>query len=212
MRTELSSPPPLKLSHCPSPPLHNSSFVRAGLPAYLSSASPQRVVLLVGRDGSVYVTHRRQGSRGRGGVAIRGQSPKLAPRFRVFLWPSKLRKNTHSAEKESGLELREREGEGKEKDGLSQMRFVCEVPSWQSSWLLPLDIMGPLIQGDALICCDYGHFTARSINRVIHHHHHLHHHQHHMMVWWCFPPLHSVKPKWPVLIYYWFIFNLFMSH
>lgn len=27
---ELSSPPPLKLSHCASPSVHNSSFVRAG--------------------------------------------------------------------------------------------------------------------------------------------------------------------------------------
>lgn len=30
LETELSSPPPLKLSHCAFPPLHNSPFVRTG--------------------------------------------------------------------------------------------------------------------------------------------------------------------------------------
>lgn len=131
-------------------------------------------------------------------------APSSHPRPESFPWPSQLLQTPTQQKRVAVSARRERAGKGREKDRLSQMRFVCEVPSWQSGWLLHLDIMGPLIHSAAVPLCDCGHSIARSINRVIHHHlpHHHHHHprQHHMMAWWCFPPLHSENPKQPMLM------------
>lgn len=198
---ELSSPPPLKPSHCASPPLHNSPFVRAGQQPtcrlLLCSTGP----LLVGATApSLWLTTTKPGQ-----GPIRGQSPELTPHFRVFALTFTTPLNTHSAERSWGLAQGERVGKGTEKDMLSRMRFVCKVPSWLSGWLLRLDTMGPLIQSLAVLFCDCGHFFffARSINRGIHHclhHHHYHPRQHHMMAWCCFAPLHSLVFQWMMLI------------
>lgn len=191
--TELSSPPPLKPSHCSSPPLHNSSFV--GARQQPTCRSPLCRALLVGGTApSVWLRPARAA----------GANQRSKPRAHASL--QSLSTDLHNSSKhplsrkELGLEQGERVDKAREKDRLSQMRFVCEVPSWQRSWLLRLDIMGPLIHSVAALLCDWGQFIARSINRVTHHH--LHHpHQHHMMAWCCFPPLCFADTKWLMLIY-----------
>lgn len=150
--------------------------------AYLSFASPQRWAPFGSGDGSVSVTKSR------------GQSEVKAPSSLLtsesLAWPSQLLQTPTQQKGVGGLAQGERAAKGKEKDMLSQMRFVWKVPSWQHGWLLHLDIMGPLIYSVPVLLCDCGHFIARSINRGIHHR--LHHHhpcQHHMIAWWCFPSL-----------------------
>lgn len=187
VETELSSPPPLKPSHCVSPPLHNSPFVSSLLVVCFSTTP------FGSGDGSVSVTKSR------------GQSEVKAPSSLLtsesLAWPSQLLQTPTQQKGVVGLAQGERAAKGKEKDMLSQMRFVWKVPSWQHGWLLHLDIMGPLIYSVPVLLCDCGHFIARSINRGIHHR--LHHHhpcQYHMIAWWCFPSLLSVIPKKTMVI------------
>lgn len=94
---ELSSPPPLKPSHCASPPLHNSPFVRAGQQPtchlLLHNAGPFRLVRWLHLCDSEQL--------GQPGP-IRGQSPQLPPHFRVFPLTFTTPPNTHSAEKRRG--------------------------------------------------------------------------------------------------------------
>lgn len=142
LRPELSSPPPLKPSHCASPPLHSSSFVRAGAAAYLSSASPRRSALLLGETAPI-LSQSSSGSEGGrkavervGGVTSRPQGSRVFPPdlHNFSLCPRRRKRSEVSTA-----------GAGVVRGGL----FVTCSP--QNGWLLRLDIMRALISVAALL-------------------------------------------------------------
>lgn len=111
----------------------------SGGPCSASASPQQRGALSVGETAPSPWLRAAEVSQG----PIRGQSPPSSLlTSESFPWPSQLLQTPTQQEKS-------RVGKAKEKDVLSQMRFVCKVPSWQIGWLLHLDIMGPLIHSIA---------------------------------------------------------------
>lgn len=170
-RIEFSSPPPLKLPHCASPPLHSPPFV-SELTRRLLLRKHKRAPFSVWRDGSASVTHSVRGQPG----PIRGQSPRVFPL--TFTTPS----NTHSAKKKKkGDSESRRAGERH-----AQSDEVCLwnalltkrlTPSFGHNGAShPRRRRSPSVTVVTII--------AGSINRAIHHRLHQHHQarQHHMMV------------------------------
>lgn len=124
VETELSSPPPLKPSHCASPPLHNSPFVSSLLVVCFSTTlGPfwfrRRLCLCDSEQGP-----------------IRGQSPKLTPHFRVFGLTFTTPPNAHSAERSRGVSTGRAGGQG-ERERHAQSNEVCLESALLTAWLTP---------------------------------------------------------------------------